>query len=146
MLFTRAQGEDVVELSSAATLGTVTACTLAPSPARISGLRLKTRGRGGRHMLAWKDVESFGPDAVTVRDASRLHREKEIETGQQTHPDHDPIGKPVLTEAGVARGTVLDIEFDEQTGRVSRLLTAEEQFSGDDLVGVGGYAVVVGDS
>ncbi|QOV33849.1 PRC-barrel domain-containing protein [Streptomyces ferrugineus] len=142
MLFTKVLGRDVMDLTTAETVGTVSACTVAPAPARIAGLRLKTRGRG-RRTLAWGDVQSFGPDAVAVEAADRVRDEKTIEPGDHAHAVHDPVGKPVLTETGLVKGTVRDIEFDEQTGDISHLVTDEEQIPGTELLGVGSYAVVV---
>ncbi|AMW14557.1 hypothetical protein A4E84_36820 [Streptomyces qaidamensis] len=142
MLLSRAQGRAVVDLATAETIGTVAACTVAPSPSRISGLRLKTRGRG-HHSLHWEDVQSFGPDAVSIEEADRIRDEKDMDTGDHAHAVHDPVGKAVLTETGLEKGTVMDVEFDEQSGRVAHLLTGEEQIPGDHLIGVGSYAVVV---
>ncbi|MDK1342352.1 PRC-barrel domain-containing protein [Streptomyces sp. 378] len=142
MLLSKAQGRAVVDLATAETIGTLAACTVAPSPSRIAGLRLKTRGRG-HHALLWEDVQSFGPDAVSIEEADRIRDEKEMDTGDHAHAVHDPVGKAVLTETGLEMGTVMDVEFDEQSGRVSRLLTGDEQIPGDDLIGVGSYAVVV---
>ncbi|MFE0730127.1 PRC-barrel domain-containing protein [Streptomyces antibioticus] len=142
MLLSKAQGEAVMDLTSAETLGTVTACTIAPSPARIAGLRLKTGGRG-HHTLVWEDVRSFGPDAVAVEGAERIRDEKDIDPGDPASATHDPLGKAVLTETGLEKGTVIDVEFDERSGHIRHLLTAEEQIPGDDLMGVGSYAVVV---
>ncbi|MER5213593.1 PRC-barrel domain-containing protein [Streptomyces sp. NPDC002838] len=142
MLFTQAQGRVVMDLATAETVGTVSACTVAPSPARISGLRLRTGGRG-HHTLDWNNVQSFGPDAVAVEEAGRIRDEKNIDPADHAHAAHDPIGKPVLTETGLDKGTVLDVEFDERSGRIGHLLTDEEQIPGDQLLGVGRYAVVV---
>ncbi|MEG3630480.1 PRC-barrel domain-containing protein [Streptomyces poriticola] len=142
MLFTEARGRAVMDLTTAETLGTVAACTVAPSPARVAGLRLKTRGRG-HYTLPWDDVGSFGQDEIAVEGAGRILDEKDIEPDSPSHAVHDPIGKPVLTEAGLRKGTVIDVDFDEESGRITRLLTADEQFSGDELLGVGSYAVVV---
>ncbi|MEU0112646.1 PRC-barrel domain-containing protein [Streptomyces bobili] len=142
MLFTKAQGKAVMDLATAETVGTVATCAVAPSPARIAGLRLKTRGRG-HHTLEWKDVQSFGPDAVAVEEAGHIRDEKNIDPSEQAHAAHDPLGKAVLTETGLSKGAVIDIEFDEQSGRITHLLTAEERIPGDNLLGVGSYAVVV---
>ncbi|MBG0851512.1 PRC-barrel domain-containing protein [Streptomyces spinoverrucosus] len=142
MLFTRAQGRTVMDLATAQTVGTVEACTVAPSPARLAGLRLKTRGRG-HHTLSWEDVQSFGPDEVTVEGADRIRDEKDIDPSHHAHAVHDPIGKTVLTDTGVRKGTVTDIDFDEQSGSILHLMTPDEQIPGDALVGVGSYAVVV---
>ncbi|MEU0214830.1 PRC-barrel domain-containing protein [Streptomyces sp. NPDC006265] len=142
MLFTKARGRAVMDLTTAETVATVAACTVAPSPARIAGLRLKTRGRG-HHILPWEDVQSFGTDAVAVEEASRIRDEKDIDPGGHAHTGHDPIGKAVLTETGLEKGTVIDVEFDDRSGRIVHLLTAEEQIRGEELLGVGSYAVVV---
>ncbi|WP_149179723.1 PRC-barrel domain-containing protein [Streptomyces sp. TRM49041] len=142
MLFTDAHGRAVMDLTTAETVGTVATCTVAPSPARIAGVRLKTRGRT-HHTLDWQNIRSFGPDAVVVEDSGRIRDEKEIAPADHAHATHDPVGKAVLTETGHNRGAVLDIEFDEQTGLVSHLLTEEERIPGGRLLGVGSYAVVV---
>ncbi|ELS57660.1 hypothetical protein STVIR_1398 [Streptomyces viridochromogenes Tue57] len=131
-----------MDLNTAETVGAVTACTVAPSPARIAGLRLRTRGRG-HHTLDWSDIQSFGPDAVAVEGAGRIRDERDIDPRDPAHAAHDPIGKAVLTETGLSKGTVLDIEFDEQSGRIRHFLTDEEQIAGEELLGVGSYAVVV---
>lgn len=142
MLLSKAQGRAVVDLTTAETIGTLAACTVAPSPARIAGLRLRTPGRG-HHTLRWADVQSFGPDAVSVEEADRVRDEKDIDTSDHAHAVHNPIGKAVLTETGLEKGTVTDVEFDERSGRIAHLLTGEERIPGDDLMGVGSYAVVV---
>jgi uncharacterized protein YrrD len=88
-------------------------------------------------------VRSFGPDAVAVEGADRIRDEKDIDPSDPASAAHDPVGKAVLTETGLQKGTVIDVEFDERSGRMSHLLTAEEHIPGDDLLGVGSYAVVV---
>ncbi|MHC5700033.1 PRC-barrel domain-containing protein [Streptomyces tirandamycinicus] len=142
MLFSTTQGRTVVALSTAERLGTIAACTLAPSPAHISALHLKTRGRHG-HIMLWKNVHSFGEDAVTVRSVEGLKPEKELDSAEEAHKSHDPLGKRVLTEAGESMGTVEDIDFDENDGSLRALLTTEGKVPGDRLMGVGSYAVVV---
>lgn len=142
MLFSNARNRAVMNLMTAETVGTVTACAVAPSPARIAGLRLKTRGRG-HHTLPWEGVRSFGQDEIAIENTDRLRDEKDMDPGDQAAPVHDPVGKPVLTETGLEKGTVIDVEFDESSGRVSHLVTGEERIPGDELLGVGGYAVVV---
>ncbi|MFE3850523.1 hypothetical protein ACFXPN_05180 [Streptomyces griseorubiginosus] len=142
MLFTETRGRAVTDLATAETLGTVAACTIAPSPARITGLRLRTPGHG-HHVLEWKDVRSFGPDVVVVERADRIRRERTIAPGEPAHAAHDPLGKTVLAETGLARGTLVDIDFDERSGHIHRLVTDQQRIPGDGLLGVGSYAVVV---
>ncbi|GAA2258946.1 hypothetical protein GCM10010145_33830 [Streptomyces ruber] len=117
MLLTKAQGRAVMDLTTAETVGTVTACTVAASPARVSGLRLKTRGRG-HHVLDWSEMYSFGPDAVTVDGAGRIRDEKNIDPGDPAHSFHDPIGKPVLTETAPRAPCAASISTSGQVASV----------------------------
>jgi sporulation protein YlmC with PRC-barrel domain len=146
MLFSEARGRRVVGIETAEKIATVTACTIAPSPPRVTALRLKgsglLAGRGRGDVLMWDGVQSFGTDAVTVRSADRIRTGKAA-PAEEADPRRDPIGKPVLTEAGEALGTVKDIDFDRTDGRIHRLVTTGGDIPGERLVGAGGYAVVV---
>jgi len=143
MLFGHARSRSVVSVSGAETVGTLAACTVAAAPARVAGFRLKARGRGG-HVLLWDDILAFGADAVTIRAAEDLRAERDIDPADPAHKSHDPLGKLVLTERGEALGTADDIDFDEATGRIRRLLTTEAEISGERILGTGLFAVVVG--
>jgi uncharacterized protein YrrD len=140
MLFSQAKGHKVVGTQNAATIATVTECAIAPSPPHVTAFRLKTRGGG--NVLTWENVQSFGPDAVTVRSADKLRTDKDA-PGDRADLRHNPIGKQVITEAGEALGIVKDIDFDESDGRIRRLIAKDREISGERLLGVGGYAVVV---
>jgi uncharacterized protein YrrD len=48
-----------------------------------------------------------------------------------------------LTEDDTTHGTVKDIAFDDMTGQLRALHTALGNISGDRLIGLGSYAVVV---
>ncbi|MFJ8073765.1 PRC-barrel domain-containing protein [Streptomyces sp. NPDC096176] len=133
----------MVSVSGAETVGTLAACTITASPARIAGFRLKTRGRGG-YVLPWDNVLAFGADAVTIRSAENLRAEKDIDPADPAHKSREPLGKPVLTEGGDGLGTLADIDFDERTGRIRRLVSTEAEISGDQILGTGIFALVVG--
>lgn len=123
MLFSEAFGRPVVSVTTAETVGTVTACVVGGRPARITAFRLKTRGLGG-HIVTWDNVRSFGEDAVIIDSMEKLRPDKHLDSRDPAHQRHDPLGKPVLTETGELRGTVEDVDFDQQTGRVQHLLAA----------------------
>ncbi|MFG3310175.1 PRC-barrel domain-containing protein [Streptomyces wuyuanensis] len=142
MRFSNAQGRSVVAVSTAETVGTIAACTVAPSPPRVAALRLKTRAHSG-HVVAWSDIQFFGKDAVTVRSADCLEPEKEVDSDQEAHKNHDPVGKPVITETGASQGTLQDIDFDTEDGHILTLITTDGQLPGDRLLGVGSYALIV---
>ncbi|AYV26462.1 PRC-barrel domain protein [Streptomyces sp. ADI95-16] len=140
MLSSQATGRPVISLVSAETLATVTGYVIAPAPARIAALTLKSHGSG--NLVTWNHIHAFGPDAVTVRAPDKLQDGKEAPQPLAGHLN-DPIGKRILTEAGQDLGTLEDIDFDETTGHIHRLITADREIPGEHLLGAGGYAVVI---
>ncbi|MFE3323961.1 PRC-barrel domain-containing protein [Streptomyces sp. NPDC059176] len=143
MLFSKAQGRSVVDVRSAETFGRVVACSVAPSPPRISAVRLKARHGHKAYAVTWRNIQSFGRDAVTVRSAEDLLPEDEIDSLAKEHESHEPFAKPVLSENGEWLGTVKDVEFDEEDGRLCALITEDGRLPGDCVLGVGSYAAVV---
>ncbi len=139
LLFSQAKGRSVVGLTTAETLATVTGLALAAHPARIAALRVKAKGHGT--VITWQHVQAFGPDAVTVRSAEDVQAEADVPVRADKH--HDPLGRRVLTETGHDLGPVEDIEFDEASGHIRRLITADQDIDGDRLLGAGSHAVVV---
>ncbi|MEU8523325.1 PRC-barrel domain-containing protein [Streptomyces sp. NBC_01216] len=140
MLFSEAAGRGVVSLATAETIATIAGFAVAPSPARVAGLRLKMRGPGTA--IAWDRVQSFGPDAVTVRSADRIQSGEDVSEAL-ADKRLDPLGKRLLTETGQVLGTLDDIDFDETTGRVDRLIAGGQEYPGESLLGAGTYAVVI---
>ncbi|MCC9711910.1 MULTISPECIES: PRC-barrel domain-containing protein [unclassified Streptomyces] len=138
-LFSQAKGRDIVGLSTAETLATVTGLAITVSPARIAALRVKTKNPGT--LVTWNHVQAFGPDAITVRSADDIQTEDDTKT--PADKKHDPLGKRVLTETGHDLGTLQDIEFDETTGHIQRLILAGQDVEGERLLGAGSYAVIV---
>ncbi|MFI5763122.1 PRC-barrel domain-containing protein [Streptomyces sp. NPDC051563] len=139
MLFSQTKGRAVVALVTAETLATVTGLAIAPTPARIAALRLK--GKGAGTLVKWSDVQTLGPDAVTVRSADNIRTDSDTSVPADKH--HDPIGKRVLTETGQDMGLLHDIDFDETTGHVQHLIVGGQEIPGDRLLGAGTYAVVI---
>ncbi|MFG2489067.1 PRC-barrel domain-containing protein [Streptomyces virginiae] len=139
MLFSLAKGRAVIALATAETLATVTGLAIAPTPARIAALRLKVKGTGT--LVKWTDVQAFGPDAVTVRSADKIRTDSDMSVPADKH--HDPIGKRVLTDTGQDVGILGDVDFDETTGHIQRLIVGSQEIAGERLLGVGTYAVVI---
>ncbi|MFE9255294.1 PRC-barrel domain-containing protein [Streptomyces sp. NPDC006879] len=140
MLFSQTTGRPVIALVTAETLATVAGLTIAAAPARVASIRLKSHGAGT--LLSWDRIQAFGPDAVTVRSAEKIQSEKDLADSLKGGL-HDPIGKRILTEAGEDLGPLDDIEFDESTGQITRLITVSREIPGEQLLGSGSYAVVV---
>ncbi|AYV26429.1 PRC-barrel domain-containing protein [Streptomyces avidinii] len=138
-LFSQTKGRGVIALSTAEALASVTGLALAPSPARIAALRVKTKRPGT--LVTWNHVQAFGPDAITVRSADDIQTEDDTKT--PADKQHDPLGKRVLTETGHDLGTVQDIEFGATTGHIQRLILDSQDVDGERLLGAGSYAVIV---
>ena len=113
-----------------------------PGPARVALLRLgKVSGAGT--LLAWEDLQGFGPDAVTVATDTVIRPARDALEQRAEDNDLEILGKRVLTEQGTELGTVTDVDFDPNTGAITTLITKTETIAGDRLIGLGGYAVVV---
>jgi sporulation protein YlmC with PRC-barrel domain len=88
-------------------------------------------------------VTAFGRDAITIQDPATIHAAGDDAERAESAPDHDMLGKPLLSERGDGLGKVVDVDFDVRTGEVIALITDRDEIAGRLLLGVGSYAVVV---
>lgn len=144
MRFSEAVGHTVFSTSSATTIGKVHALVVDPGTRAVVALRLK-KTRGDHDLLLWSALTAFGRDVVTVHDEDALTA-AEGDVAALLGKDHDLSRKRVLTEGGDDVGTVDDVEFDPGSGEVTMLLTNVDDIAGARLLGVGSYAVVVGNA
>ncbi|MGH3770479.1 MAG: PRC-barrel domain-containing protein [Pseudonocardiaceae bacterium] len=147
MLFSQARKRDVVNTTTATRVARVDGVVVLPRPARVALLRLgKVRwgeARGAGTLLAWDDLQGFGPDAVTVATDAVIRPARDAVEQRAEDNDLEIMGKRVLTERGMELGRVTDVDFDPDTGAVISLITTTETIAGRRLVGLGKYAVVV---
>ncbi|MEU8590122.1 PRC-barrel domain-containing protein [Streptomyces sp. NPDC048664] len=130
------RGLPVVTLDEAREVGVFDSVALDAPAGRITHVRVTGRRRGSRTALAWHCLHAIGPDAVLV--------ESEVPPGsEQPAAPGEVLGSRVLSEDGDDRGTVRDVVFDPATGRVEKVLTTLGEVSGDRLLGLGEYALVV---
>jgi uncharacterized protein YrrD len=142
MLFSQARKRDVVNTATATRVARVDGFVVLPGPARVALLRLgKVSGAGT--LLAWDDLQGFGPDAVTVATDAVIRPARDALEQRAEDNDLEILGKRVLTERGMELGAVTDVDFDLETGAVITLITKTETIAGERLIGLGGYAVVV---
>lgn len=144
MRFTEADGHKVVSTSTAATIGRVDQFVVDAPGHHVVGLVLK-KTTGSGDTLPWSGIAAFGTDAVTVADESAVVA-PDAQLKDLADKRHTIMGKRVLSQAGVDLGKVKDVDFDPADGTVRALLTDREEVSGDRLVDVGSYAVVVATS
>ncbi len=142
MLFSEAKGRKVVSTSTAVTVGKVAKFVVDLSPARVVALRLKKTSGGDT--LAWSNVTAFGADAVTVADVEHLVEAPE-DIAALGDKRRKLIGKRILTATGEELGHVSDVDFDPASGALVQLVMAGGESTAEPVVGIGSYAVVVGE-
>jgi uncharacterized protein YrrD len=142
MLFSQARKRTVVSTATATRVARVDGFVVLPGPARVALLRLgKVSGHGT--LLAWEDVQGFGPDAVTVATDAVIRPPRDDLEQRAEDNDLDILGKRLLSEQGTELGTVTDVDFDPETGAVTSLITKTDTVAGQRLIGLGSYAAVV---
>ncbi|MGH3854869.1 MAG: PRC-barrel domain-containing protein [Pseudonocardiaceae bacterium] len=146
MLFSQARKHDVVNTATANRVARVDGFVVLPRPARVALLRLGKVHGGAGTLLAWEDLQGFGPDAATVASDAVIRPARDALEQRAEDNDLEIIGKRVLTERGMELSPVTDVDFDPETGAVTSLITKTETIAGQRLVGLGGYAVVVSSS
>ena len=142
MLFSQVRKRDVVNTATATRVARVDGFVVLPGPARVALLRL-SKVSGAGTLLAWEDLQGFGPDAVTVATEAVIRPARDALEQRAEDNDLEILGKRVLTERGMELSTVTDVDFDPETGAVTTLITKTETIAGERLIGLGGYAVVV---
>jgi uncharacterized protein YrrD len=142
MLFSQARKRDVVNTATATKVARVDGFVVLPDPARVALLRLG-KVTGGGTLLAWEDLQGFGPDAVTVNSDAALRPARDLIEQRAEDKELEILGKRVLTERGMELGIVTDVDFDPESGAVTSVITKTDTLAGERLIGLGGYAVVV---
>jgi uncharacterized protein YrrD len=142
MLFSQARKRAVVNTATATRVARVDGFVVLPGPARVALLRL-SKVSGAGTLLAWDDVQGFGPDAVTVASDAVIRPARDQLEQRAENNDLEILGKRVLSEQGTELGAVTDVDFDPESGAVTLLITKTETISGQRLIGLGGYAAVV---
>jgi sporulation protein YlmC with PRC-barrel domain len=143
MRFSEALGRKVVSLATAETVGLLDEFVVDPRSRRVVALGVKKSPSGSA--LHWDDIESFGPDAVTVSDADKIAG-PDRDVDRLSGKDHHFLGKRVLLTVGDEVGQVDDVEFDPNSGELIAIVLAGGDIDANRLVGVGSYAVVVRDA
>jgi sporulation protein YlmC with PRC-barrel domain len=138
MLFSQALRRPVMSISSATSVGTVDGFVVDVKRPQIVALRLA----GSDRVVEWDRVKNFGPDAVTVaNDQAPADLKGRVQALSDSR--FGLLNKRVLDDHGDETGTVHDVAFDPETGRVTSVLTSDGEVDGDRLIGCGPYAVVV---
>lgn len=133
MLFSQVRGLPVMASDGDAEVGVLRSLTVDAASRAVTHLRIRT-GPFGKKVLPWAALRSFGPDTVVVG---------ALRSPGHVPPHHDMLDRRILTAAGDERGTVLDVAFDQDTGRIEAVFTTLGELSPRLLLGLGDYALVV---
>ncbi|GHD08293.1 hypothetical protein GCM10010313_28440 [Streptomyces violarus] len=134
MLFSQARGLPVLTLTEADELGVLRSLTVDAAAGVVTHVRVRGRHSRKESVLAWGALHALGPDAVLVRSAT---------APAEVPPHHELPGLRILTERGDWLGTVQDVAFEPDTGRIEAVVTAQGDVPADLLLGLGDYALVV---
>jgi uncharacterized protein YrrD len=139
--FRAAVGRKVVSRSSAQVLGSLSHLMVEASLRQVTVVIIG-RGRKAK-VVEFRDITSFGPDAVLVADEGALRspatdRERMVAEGKL-----ELLGKRALTDMGEEVGRVDDVTFDPGTGTIESLRVGDQDIPADALLGLGSYAAVI---
>lgn len=140
-MFSEVSGRKLVSTETAESVGKIADFVVDPSLPGVVALTVAKSPNSGS-TLPWANVRAIGPDAVTVASPEAIIVPDERIT-ELADKSHTLVGKRVLSTAGVALGTLRDVDFDPTSGRLALLLLDSENVEGDRILGVGSYAVVV---
>lgn len=136
------KGQRVLVQETAGIVGSVRRLQLDAESARIIAIELEGV-TDGRTVVEWPAIASIGRDALIV--ASAEDRRAPLDEAEQAFVagQLDLEGKLVLDDAGDSLGRLLDLTFDEKTGRVTELDVAGRVIPIDRVIALGSYALIV---
>ncbi len=140
MLFSEASGRKVVSTSTAETVGQIADFVIDPQSHSLVALTVKKTHQG--NTLLWTRITAFGVDAVTIP-AAEVITDANDAVAALSGKDQRLIGKRVLSTAGEDLGSVADVDFDPENGRLITLSLAAGGIAGERLIAIGSYAAVV---
>ena len=139
--FASLKGRAVIARDSAERIGAVEGLVVDPQQRRVVALHVGGKKSSGA-FVSWDDISSVGDDAVMVSASGSRpangEREQQVAGGTSL-----ALGKRVLAEVGDILGDVDDVTIDPDTGRIDSLQVGDVAIDGGQLIGIGGYAVVV---
>jgi uncharacterized protein YrrD len=107
------QGRPVVTLDGAEDVAEVKDVVISYASSAVVGFTLNKRGFLGsplKEVLPWGAVTALGRDAVIIEGAGALVRDDPaIDEAASAGGERDVVGATVMTEAGTALGTVVDV-------------------------------------
>ena len=120
----------VVSLKDGTKVGEVSDLTLDATNIQVGSLLVA--GSDGNSILPYRSVRTIGTDAVTIDNSGTLQAPAD-RSGDEERRVSTLIGLPVVNQEGSIIGTMEDLEFDDQYGRVITLVVRR-----GGVLGIGG--------
>jgi uncharacterized protein YrrD len=139
--FAAAKDRKVVSRATAESLGAVSHMMIDKARRRVVAIVIHEKRQ--RYIVDWKNVTGFGSDAVIIKSEDSLREPANDQEQAAVDGKLELIGKRTLSESGTEQGSIVDVEFDPDTGKLDALLIAEDRLPATDLLGVGSYAAVL---
>jgi sporulation protein YlmC with PRC-barrel domain len=140
----------VVSLNGGVKIGEVSDLTLDASNVQLGAVLL--RGHGDKSVVPFPAIRHIGADAVTIDD-SRIVQAPANHGGIAERRISSLNGLSVLNEKGTVVGSVDDLEFDVESGRVTALVVyrggvmgiggSRERIAASAIRGIGSELVTV---
>jgi uncharacterized protein YrrD len=137
--FRTTRGLPVIVRSSADRVGAVARHLVRDGAVRA----VQVAGGSGDRFVDVSDVCSWGDDAVVVAGSDAVRDAADEWEERVGSGDLEMLDKRVLDDGGDELGSVSDVSFDTESGRLESLRVERESVAADRLRGVGSYAVVV---
>ena len=84
--------------------------------------------------ISHQDIQSYGRDAVVIRDKDVLHKDIQFKDIKTYILSSMLLGKTIISECGVSLGILTDVFFDDQSGELKEY-EISESFLTDILYG-----------
>lgn len=95
-----------------------------------------------RIVLDWSSIVGFGPDAVVAATDSSV-REPASDEELAAIGGGGLLDRPLMTDAGDIVGSIADVEFDADTGRLMAFVIDDRVVPLTRLVAIGPFAVIM---
>ena len=142
--FSAAHGRKVVSRTTAETLGVLSHLVVDASRHQVVGLVVKDKRRG--FLVDWEHVSGCGADAVMIESEASLRAPADDREHAAVEGTLDLVGKRALSEMGNEQGSIVDVEFDPDSGDLDWVLVGDDRIPATDLLSVGSYAAVLASS
>jgi uncharacterized protein YrrD len=141
-LLSGAEGRKVLSRDDAEDVGKVKSAVFDRRVQRILSLHV-AGGKRKAELIDWADVAAFGPDAVLIASADRLHEAGDEHESDSVRGKIHPLGARVIDDLGDHHGVVRDIRFDPSSGTVEAIIGDDREWQPQEVCALGSFALVV---